>query len=41
MPTVYDPIANPGYPDSTGYRITGQPNVEAAYGLTSSVAEAR
>jgi hypothetical protein len=40
VPTVYDPIANSGCLDFTGYRITDQPNVEAAYGLTSGGAEA-
>ena len=36
MPTVYDQMANSSYLDFTGYRITSQPDVESAYGISSS-----
>ncbi|HEX9522985.1 MAG TPA: S53 family peptidase, partial [Reyranella sp.] len=36
MPTVYDPITSSSYLDFTGYRITNQPDVESAYGISSS-----
>jgi hypothetical protein len=36
VPTVYDPIANSSYLDFTGYRITNQPDVESAYGISPS-----
>ena len=36
MSISYDQIANSSYLDFTGYRITNQPDVESAYGISPS-----